>query len=362
LLQWLDNAGDAKAAVSVQVHAMLSRVHMEKRQVLEHNVRAALALTAAVGQIVATVGAHAAPVGVAMTASARAGEASVELLKTIVDETEMEIGWRTFQDALKDPTDRKKARMAIQGNPTLAKYCLAWGALNGGDPIAKEALRKCGLNAAVLGQKDANVGDVQKYLEEMFNEDPVVLRAVPRKKDWYPSKKPALTLRSWTAFLDAAIKKADLAPNSGGAMSDAFLSVDQREERFKEANKKLETTRAEVNKIIAERKKKLTDEEAIKAKKGELGKTPAEIEKEAKTDEDRKKIEDAKEAVKVAKKSLQAGIKNLQNTARAFAPLKKDGAEHAEMREYLDALVALAELKLREVNGESVALDQSEAA
>jgi hypothetical protein len=322
LLDWLDNAADAKSAVTVQVHAMLSRVGMEKRQVLEHNMRAALALIAAIGQVVTTVGAHAAPVGVALTAGARAGESGLELIKKVADATEMEAGWQKFQAAMADPRNRKGVRAAIESNPTLAKYTLAWGALQGKDAIAKEAMRKCGLTDAVLRQEDTNVKEVQKYLEEMFSEDLVILRAVPLRKAWYPAgKKPELTLRSWTAFLSGAYNHEDepLAAGSGGAVSQAMAVLDGKEQEFKKA-------KAEFDKA------KAADEKA------------------------------PDEAVKKAKQELVDATTGVQNAARGFNPLNGEGQEHKEMREYLDALVALGDIRLRELEGETVALTRAEAA
>lgn len=321
LLEWLDNAGDARSAATVQVHAMLSRVGMEKRQTLEASSRAALKLVAAVGQVVAAGGAHAAPVGVALTAGARVAESGLELLKKVYDEVEMEAGWQIFKKAMADPRDRKNVRAAIQSNPTLAKYTLAWGAMHGGDAVAKEVLRKCGLTDAVLRQKDANVKEVQQYLEEMFNEDLVVLRAVPRKMGWFPADKPAFMLRSWAAFLDAAYNKADpaLAPGSGGAVSQAFAEFDQNEQMLKTA--KLDYQKARASDSAA------PDGYIVNAQS-----------------------------------ELMRSVKALQAAAQGFSPLDAAGEEHKEMREYLDALIALGEIRLRELAGETVAIERAQAA
>lgn len=86
---------------------------------------------------------------------------------------------------------------------------------------------------------------MQKYLEERFNEDLVVRRAVPLKKDWYPErKKPTLTLRSWAAFLNAAYNKAGLAPSSGGAVSQAFAVLNDKKQAFKKAKAEYEKAKA----------------------------------------------------------------------------------------------------------------------
>jgi hypothetical protein len=55
--------------------------------------------------------------------------------------------------------------------------------------------------------------------------------------------------------------------------------------------------------------------------------------------------------------------RNNEDTASGFTPLNEtDKKEHAEMREYLDSLVALGDLKLRELDGATVALDMDEEA
>ena len=360
LIQWMNNAGDAKSAVSVQVHAMLSRVHCEKRQVLEHNCRAAIALTAAIGQVVTTVGAHAAPVGVAMTAASRVAETGLEIAKQVVDEAEMAKAWSEFQKAMRNPQDRKVARNAIEINPTLAKYAIAWGALKGGDPIAKNAMKKCGLTDAVLARPSTNVREVQDYLQNLFVEDIVVLKAVPIKKGWYPSPQPALTLRSWTAFYAAAVSKAKLKPGTGGSVAQAMTTLELRMSNVKSANEELKLATELFEHAKAQAKK----DEANKLKSGgevapsELGNAP---EPPAVTKAKLRK-EKAVASVTAKRKSLRGALETVKAAAGKFAPLNVSDEPHAEMREYLDALMAQAELKLREMKGETVALVLDEAA
>jgi len=66
--------------------------------------------------------------------------------------------------------------------------------------------------------------------------------------------------------------------------------------------------------------------------------------------------------VKKAKQELVDATTGVQNAARGFNPLNGEGQEHKEMREYLDALVALGDIRLRELEGETVALTRAEAA
>ncbi|HEX3747085.1 MAG TPA: hypothetical protein VHW09_24280 [Bryobacteraceae bacterium] len=360
LLVWQDNAKNAKWGASPQVHAMLSRVGMSERRATEHSINAALYLTAGIGNIVTTVGAHGAPVGMAMTAGAKVGLAAAALAKVAIDEAEMEKGWRLFQAALKDPKNRKAARRAIEDNPTLAKYSLAWGAIEGGDVFAKDALKKCGITPRILETEGANVQEVQRYLETMFDEDLIILRAVPVKKAWYPNKKPVLTFVSWTAFLGAATTKAKppLAKGSGGAVSEAFVNYNTAEKTFKAATKEYDRAKAEMDKIVSTEMGKLPKRDPRKRGQIVAPKTVAQIQQDA---IDQSKIEDAKKNLEESKKGFLAAVAEIKSAASGFAPLNEtDKKEHVEMREYLDALEALGDLKLRELGGDAVALDMTD--
>jgi hypothetical protein len=358
LLEWQTNAKNAKLGASPQVHAMLSRVGMSERRATEHSINAALYLTAGVGHIVATVGGHGAPVGVAITAGAKVGLAAAALAKVAIDEAEMAHGWKLFQKALKNPANRKAARRAIEENPTLAKYSLAWGAISGGDVFAKSALKKCGLTPQVLATEGANVSEVQRFLETMFDEDLVILRAVPDKKDWYPSKKPALTFVSWTAFLGAATTKAKpaLLKGSGGAVSEAFVAFNTAEQKVKDATKEFDQANEKMNKMVTEAIANIPKPEP--GKKAVAPQKPDEIQKEA---IEKSKIEEAKQNLEDSKKELKEAIQGVQAAATSFVPVNEtDKKPHEQMREYLDALIALGDLKLRELGGVTVALEMEE--
>jgi hypothetical protein len=354
LLQWMDNAGDARNAVSVQAHAMLSRVHCENRQLLEHSMRAALALTAALGQVLAVAGATAAPAGVAMAAAAHAGQATLEIVKTVADEVEIQKAWSLYQEAIREPRNRKKVRQAIQSNPTLAKYALAWGALQGGDPIAKNAMKKCGLSDAILARESANVKEVQQYLEELFNEDVVVLRAIPVKKGWYPDTSPKLTLRSWSAFYAAAVEKAKLKPGTGGAVGKAFTDLELCEINFRSAEAEIKRARQvrEREEIEAKEAAAQFVAKQMKAKDLEVDAKAPEI-KAPPPSPTLKKAQDreatAQKSLQTTREGLLKGLEGVKSAALAFAPKDTDGKDHVDMREYLDALAAQSELRVREL-------------
>jgi hypothetical protein len=73
--------------------------------------------------------------------------------------------------ALNNPEDRLTIMKTFRKNPTLAKYGVAYGAMEMGDPIAKEALRQCGLNDMVLVNEGTNADKVVRYLEAKYNDD-----------------------------------------------------------------------------------------------------------------------------------------------------------------------------------------------
>jgi hypothetical protein len=274
----------------------------------------------------------------------------------------MEQGWRLFQTALKNPANRKAARRAIEGNPTLAKYSLAWGAIEGGDVFAKSAMKKCGLTPRVLETEGANVSEVQRFLETMFDEDLVILRAVPQTKEWYPAKKPALTFISWTQFLGAATTKAKppLAKGSGGAVSEAFVNFNAAEQAFKAATKQFEKASEQMQKLVDAEIAKSTPKKGTDGSKVKVD-APKKMEDIQKEAAEKSKIDEAKQGLIDSGAALKEAVEALQSAATSFTPLSEtDKKEHAEMREYLDSLVALGDLKLRELDGKTVALDMEE--
>jgi len=302
-------------------------------------------------------------VGAAMTAASKVGEAGLELSKKIFDESTMASAWAIYQEALANPGSRKKARMAIQSNPTLAKYALAWGALQGGDRIAKNALKKCGLTDAVLGQKDANVKDVVTYLEEMFSEDLVVLRTVPAEKEWHPPKtKPALTLRSWTAYLSGAVKTGGLADGSGGSITAVFVRLEKAEADYAKVQAAHEDAVAALDEHVIQ-KKKLEALAAVASMTAEdvtdPSKKPA-VPEEKKEDPVEVKLQKeynkANEELDKSKKELTDSVTAMQQAAQRCSPMTTAGEPHESMRSYLDSLVALGAVRLRELKGETVAL------
>jgi len=95
---------------------------------------------------------------------------------------------------------------------------MAYGALNG-DPIAREGMRRCGLNKQTLANPDTNVSKVVTFLEAKYPDDPTLLRAVPRKDKWYPGP-IEMTSTSFMRFYSAAT--SDAAVDSARAVAKAL--------------------------------------------------------------------------------------------------------------------------------------------
>lgn len=352
LVIWKQNAKDARNAVTVQVHAMLSRVGLEEDAVIEHQAKAALALLSAIGNIIATAGAHAAPAGVAIAASAKIGRAALELALTIKSAVEMEMAWRIYQAALANPKDRKTVRNAIQKNPTMAKYALVWGALNDGNPIAQRALKRCGLTDAIIAKESANVQGVVEYLEVLYNDDPVVLRAVPDTSGWgWKAPRPELTLRAWTGFLDLAQKKGSpkLKPGSGGAITAAFGPLDKAQQALSKAivvQQKVKILIAAQDSAQIEADVAASAVQQPAAKPATSGRAKAAAAKLA-----------AADALVTARRiDVTAALAGIAQAAQAFRPVDVKDQPYERIVEWALALAALAQLQARELAGQDVGL------
>lgn len=352
LLVWKQNATEARNAVTVQVHAMLNRVGLEEDAVIEHQIKSTLALISGIGNIIATAGAHAAPAGVAMSAAAKAARASLDLALTIKSAAEMERAWNKFQKALQNPRDRKNIRMAIEKNPTLAKYALVWGALNDNNPIAKKALKRCGLTDPIIAKEQANVKGVIEYLEVLYNDDPIVLKAVPDTSGWgWKAPRPELTLRCWTSFLSIAQTKASpkMAAGSGGAITAALGPLETAKAALAKARKAQERVQTFKN---AHETKRADEEQSA---------DPQELEGIKKTNDKRgavidKKLQAANKLVTDSEAAVTAALKGIAKACVSFKALDEKGKPYPRIAEWVQALAALAELELREMAGQDVGL------
>ena len=217
LVEWRENTGDARAAMSVQAEAMINRANLEAKHTMKATYDAITDAINIVGGALACAG-HLAPAGHVLATTNKAVHAIVEVLYKFYNKKLIHDQWKLYLKALNNPEDRIVVRKAIRENPTLAKYVIAYGAEVEANPVARNAMRKCGLDAEVLDKKDTNVQKVEAYLEALYPEDPVVLAVVSRPKDWWPGP---LELSSGciAAFASAAASKPGQKLKPGAAKS-----------------------------------------------------------------------------------------------------------------------------------------------
>lgn len=311
MILWMDNVADAQNAASAQVDAFLNRKGLATKQAAMANVQAALDAAKVVAEVLAlTPVAAAAPV---VKSSIALAEATIELTDLIYTEIQMANAWKIYQKAREVPMDRYLAREATRENPTLSKYAMAWGAVNG-DPIAMEGMRRCGLNAHTLKLPDTNVSKVVAYLEKQYADDPVLLRAVPVKEKWHPGP-VELTYKSWMSFYQMATTTAEpLLARTGdiSAISAALGTLDKTDKAFSDAVA-----------ALFERNKSRTRDEVTA---------------------------DPGEPDQAAVVALQANLMRIGDTLGKFKAVDVTGARHKEMAAYVDALAAKTEQRQQAVN------------
>jgi hypothetical protein len=175
-------------------------VHNQGQQFVHHTAKAIFDAVKMLGEIVAAI-----PTGVS-TVIGKVGVMAAEVLSTleevIYDTTrtaELQVGWNRTKEYMRNPDNRKKGLEALQKNPTLAKYSIAWAALTMKDGLAIHALNECNLTPDMLRENEGKLDLVVKYLETLYSEDKTLYRVVRTSANWLP-KEPELTVKGWRAF------------------------------------------------------------------------------------------------------------------------------------------------------------------
>ncbi|HLY55049.1 MAG TPA: hypothetical protein VKS60_05800, partial [Stellaceae bacterium] len=340
--EWAENVDDARAAMSVQVEAMLNRAGLSELQYERDIADIALAVAKIEAGVLSCCG-HAAPAGYALNAAVTAATSLKQLAIKYYDQTKLAMAWSTYKEALKNPKNRKKVREAIRENPTLAKYVIAYGAEWDDNPVARNALKKCGLTERVMDSKDTNVQKVVTFLEALYPDDPILLREVATPEDWYPGA-IQLTTDSVAMFFSAAEKSADLKPGQGRALMAALANVEEEMAAVENARTVWVTAQeargnaekeATAKKEAHDKAAAGTDPEATKKAKEELDKANANLEKMA-------------EQESAAIWDLQASLDRMTSfsttavqTLAGLAPLDKKDKPHKQMIVYLGELKPL---------------------
>lgn len=208
LCTFTDLVSDAKKAASPQSYALLAQVSELKRQLTSEVIDAAVNLGQAIlitGAAAADLSGYGAAAGAAMKAASGLLDAfatAKEKLSEKFQQAKVKRAWKRYRKALDNPRDRISVVRSLASNPTLAKYAVAYGAIEMNDPFAKEALRACNLNDAVLADEGTNAEKVVRYLEAKFSDDIQVVGVVTR---FAPDSGDPMTLNSWIANKKAAM-------------------------------------------------------------------------------------------------------------------------------------------------------------
>ena len=305
--EWQENVRDAKSAMSVQMEAMTNRMDWSGKKGADEVVSALENAAKAVSSAMSLAGPFA-PAGMAMSGAVTGFSALRQLITKMVREAEVKEGWKLYRSARENPEDRKTVRKAMRQNPTLSKYVIAWGAVVENDPIAKSAMKKCGLSEETLSNKNTNVSKVVTFLETMYPEDPTTIE--PNKKaKWYPGKVDYNSV-SFATFVGAAETSASPKLKKGEAMS--LLKEFTRFDTYKDTAAKAQ----------AAWQKAATD-----------------AQKPGATDQEKQAEQKAEDAWGAALDAALNSSRVLLNTLKSAKPMADSDAAHAEFISYCRALV-----------------------
>jgi len=319
--EWRDNLRDTKNAHNIYGEAFMNRVN-NAAVLLTRDISRAMADLA---RLIGYGAQHSpvAPAGVIVAKSAESAKALMEVAAKAHDMRRAAVGWKVYKSAIENPMNRKLKRSALRLNSTLSKYAMVHGALVDKDPFAKNAMAKCGLDARVLSHPDTNSDKVMKFLTVQFNDDPVVMRAVPLPKDWREGIKVELTYESWISLKVAAETNTEPAakPMKSG-VDGALAKVVKLSVAFEKTEKPV--AKAEV-----------AVDEAREAKKPEPAKIIAAIDSHVSALGKREK----------SLKELRKALGSTKTKLNSFKPLDVYDSVHIELAEDVKTLAAQATLR-----------------
>ncbi|XZE46773.1 hypothetical protein SH467x_002069 [Pirellulaceae bacterium SH467] len=231
LMNFVNLVSDARKAGSPQVATLLAEVDELKRHLTNDTIEAAIAFGQAVSLSAAAIGdlasgamgtgAVVGVVGRAVSSSLDAFKQSKDLLKKKFEDKKTAKAWEMYKKAIDNPRDRNHILKTFRTNPTLAKYGIAYGAIEMDDPIAREALRQIGLNDVVLAQESSSVDKVVMYLEAKFSDDIKVEGVLSR---FAPDVGEPLTLAVWIKNKETAAHPEN--PESGRWKTEKTVAID----------------------------------------------------------------------------------------------------------------------------------------
>lgn len=228
--RWIKAQGDLRNAQSALSSAAANFVMNQGTQLAHYSAQAFFAAAQLAGEITKLAG-PAAPIGEAISSLAVASGKAEEILYDLNKKGEVEVAWKATLKALRNPGNRRLGLEARRLNPSLAKYSIAWGALILKDPLARNAMKACGLTEASLKNPGTDVNKVVSYLETFYEDDPTLYRdPTAPPAEWMPETLD-LTLLSWSTFRRAAEQSGGVVFGNVGAVEGLlgeYLPLDER--------------------------------------------------------------------------------------------------------------------------------------
>jgi hypothetical protein len=231
LKEWITLRTDAINAASVQGFSFANRVKNLQIQVSDKTLNAVLELAQLVGAAASCSGIGYAA-GTALSKAGAAAQSVKDLVMDLYKEVDLRRQWKLYLNCLSNPYDRTQMRDCIAGNPTLAKYAMAFAAVDEDDAIAKEGMKACGINEATLKNPGTNADKCVTFLETKFDEDPQLIKQV--KKCPWQTAPTDLTLASWLKNKKAAMeaKSVKLEKGGTGGIETAMAAIADASDSF----------------------------------------------------------------------------------------------------------------------------------
>jgi hypothetical protein len=170
LRKFIDEAAGASSSASPYLTSIQNFADNQKNQLDHYSLAAAMNGAKIAAAAVATAFPLAAPALVAVSAA----QAGAEALYQFYSQQQVVKAWNTTRDSLKNPKNRRLALKARRVNATLAKYAIAYGAVEEKDPVAVHMANTCKIDNDTLKNKGTNVDKVKIALEKIYAEDPKV--------------------------------------------------------------------------------------------------------------------------------------------------------------------------------------------
>ncbi len=218
LRKFLDEAAGAKAGTSPYLSSIQNFADNQKDQLAHHAIAAALNGA----KIIAAAAATAFPMAAPAVTIVGAVQSGAEALYQFNTQQAVVAAWDVTKVALNDPQNRRMGLKARRMNPTLAKYAVAYGAIEERDPVAVHMAKACGLDADTLANKDTNAKKVKEFLEKKFDEDSKVTGRIKKDDDWSkklpePALKSAVVFRTYDVIAEGFAGKKELMDVVGTA-------------------------------------------------------------------------------------------------------------------------------------------------